>query len=103
MNNANTKRIRKEAHDRKEGVFSVMLYDHDAFGFITNIARRIGFGLHDTRGTLEPCPGATQWNWKDRGLFVTCFYKNPRWKGIADILIISSTPEATRLVQSLIG
>lgn len=102
MNNTNAKRVGRKGQDR-EGVFSVMLHDHDAFRLITDIERRIGFGLHDTIGTLEPCSGATQWNWQHKGLYVTCFYKEPRWRGIADILIISTTPESTRLMRSFVG
>lgn len=86
-----------------DGVYSVMLREHYAYDLIKGIENDNGFGPVDSRGTLEPCPGATQWNWKQKGLFVTCFYKSPRWRGMADILIISTTSEATRLVRRLVG
>ncbi len=84
-------------------VFSKLLVNRLVFKIIDAIVSDRYFGLWDTRGILHPKPNATQWNWSRRGLYLTCFYREPRNRGLADILVKCTSQESFERIEGVLA
>jgi len=92
-----------DSSSRGNIVFSKLLVNRLAFKIIDVIVSDRYFGLWDTNGILHPTPGSTQFNWSQRGLFMTCFYREPRTRGFADILVKCTSQESFERIEGVLA
>jgi hypothetical protein len=82
-------------------VFSKLLVNRLAYKYIDAITNDRYFGLYDTKGILHPTCNSTQFNWSQRGLSITCYYREPKTRGFADILVKCTSQESVQRIQGM--
>jgi len=72
-----------------DSFYFVSLGERQAYRIIGAIVNDRFFGLWDVCGVLHPAgPDSTQWNWNERGLWLTVFYREPAHSGIARVYAV---------------
>lgn len=82
--------------------YFISLGEQPAYRVISALANDKFFGMWDTRGVLHPTLDSTQWNWSRRGLWLTCFYKQPSSEGIARVYAMIRGQDTLRRFLELI-